>query len=93
MVLGSTHATKKLQSQSFLVFCIEFFWKAKLEGTFAGALWPPLLTKLLPLHLYGSYGLSFGPFRVDTHVRCLLSFDPIINFLFQPVINNLSIGC
>jgi hypothetical protein len=51
MVLGSTHATKKLQSQSFLVFCIEFFWKVKLEGAFVGAMWPPLLTKLLPLHL------------------------------------------
>jgi hypothetical protein len=37
MVLGSTHATIKLQSQSLHVFCIELFWKAKLEGMFAGA--------------------------------------------------------
>jgi hypothetical protein len=51
MELGSTHATKKIQSQSFLVSCIEFFWKVKLEGFFVDALWPPLLTKLLPLHL------------------------------------------
>jgi hypothetical protein len=51
MELGSTLATKKLQSQSFLVFCIESFWKVKLEGTFVGALWPALFTKLLLLHL------------------------------------------
>jgi hypothetical protein len=51
MVHGTDHTTKKLQSQSFLVFCIEFCRKAKLEGTFVGALWPPLLTKLLPLQL------------------------------------------
>ncbi len=54
---------------------------------------PLLLTKLLPLHLEGSYGLSIGPFQVDTHVCQLLSFDPIINLVLQPVINNLSIGC
>jgi hypothetical protein len=46
MELGSTHATKKLQSQSFLVFCIEFFWKVKLEGAFVGALWPPFAHKI-----------------------------------------------
>jgi hypothetical protein len=51
MELSSTHATKKIQSQSFLVSSIEFFWKVKLEGFFVDALWPPLLTKLLPLHL------------------------------------------
>jgi hypothetical protein len=46
MELGSTHATKKLQSRSFLEFCFEFFWKVKLEGTFVGALWPPFAHKI-----------------------------------------------
>jgi hypothetical protein len=47
---------------------------------------PLLLTKLLPLHLEGSYGLSIGPFQVDTHVGQLLSFDPIINLVLQLLI-------